>query len=114
MSTTTKKKGISSMVINRKELESEWYNFPESEAKFKIRPFPRFTMLDSIKESERMWLSFGYALQDWKNLKEENGTEFIYSEDNKKVLFDFVIDIVNFVFEKANDKYLKITEQLKN
>jgi hypothetical protein len=101
------------MIIKRKQLESEWFSYSEK-SKFLVRPFPRFTVLDKDKDSERMWMSFEYALQGWEGLEEEDGSKFEFTEENKRILFDFIVEIVNFVFEKANEKYIKISEQIKN
>lgn len=101
------------MIIKRKQLEVEEFSYSEK-SKFLIRPFPRFTVLDKDKDSERMWLSFDYALQGWSGLEEEDGSEFKYTDENKRILFDFIVEVVNFVFEKANEKYIKISESIKN
>ena len=94
------------MKISRKKITKKWFDH-KSGAKFEIRPFP-FSLFNSDVNVETRKLEtttlkdqFMHCLCDWKGLKEDDGKDFEYNDENKELLFDYEEAIRDFVFEKA-------------
>jgi hypothetical protein len=94
---------------NKVKSKGQWFDFPQdTELKLFIKPFSLFTMskLPSEQENNNMNMgdlfpSFNYCVTDWKGFVDEDGKELKCNEENKKLIFDFDQEIVNFVIDKA-------------
>jgi len=95
------------MQINTKLKDGQWFKFNET-VDLKIRSFPLENIALLSDEAFNHVQVLGmkvceYCLCDWKGLKGEDGSEFKYTEDNKKYLLNFYSDIVEFVKLSAED-----------
>ena len=105
------------MKLNLKALEKQWYTLKGedgTEVSFCIRPFP-LSKIKTIKQADikGLWMEFDYCLTDWKGI-EVVDEEFKVNKKNKQIMFDFKVDVREFVFKKAQTALDSTSEQLKN
>lgn len=105
------------ITFNKKQTESVWVDYDE-DVKFLIRPFPvsaralrpsgDFNMIDILIKQAM------YVVQDWKGIKDQNGDDVKYTDENKEMLFNFSEALIEWACvesKKLNDDVVNISEK---
>lgn len=94
-----------------KKVKAKWFELED--IKIQIKPFP-FSALDINKIDDALWQQFNYCICEWDGLVDDDDKVLKCNEENKKLIYDFVPEIREFVFEKINEYSVKIEKQSKN
>ena len=106
------------MIIRKKDISGKWYEY-EQGVEFFIKPF-KFSKLSMnfgkdenlVEELEE---SFMFCLKDWKGIIGDDGkTEFKCTDKNKQTIFDYYIDLREFVFDKIKELHGNLGKERKN
>ena len=98
------------MRINTK-VKASWHKFEDIE--LLIRPFP-FSELDIQNIDGALFQQFEYCVTEWKGLTDDEDKELKCNTANKKLVYDYVAEIREFVFERVNEASDKMGKQEKN
>ena len=92
------------IVIDRTNVDGKWFEYEDAGdgVEFKIQPFK--ASLRSIRPGDDLTSVLHkqsiYCLIGWKGIKDVNGEEVKYTEDNKKFLLDYDEDLAMWVSGK--------------
>ena len=107
------------MKINKKILSSKWFTYKAKGVNVEVhlRPFPFSNIKLSTEESgamEHLWSQFDYCVIDWKGIDGEDDKPLECTEENKLLVFDYIADIREFVWDKVAVLAKDIAKELKN
>ena len=100
------------MKINKKNTEAKWFKF-KGEVEFLIRPF-KFSVMKLDNISQGMAEQFRYCIADWKGINGEDDKPLECNDENIDYLYDYYVDIRDFVFKKQEVFKKELDKQLKN
>lgn len=108
--------------LDLEPINGKWYKYPDDEdISFHLRPFSVFSMNqlpnegDDIKPQEMLPI-FQYSVLDWKGLVDKKGKKIPCTEENKKIIFEYIPEITTFVLTKSTEMRYEILgeEEVKN
>lgn len=105
------------MKINRKNLEGKWVDW-EHGVKLLLRPFPSsegiFAPQNAKEIAEASWIRFDYCVLDWEGIEDEEGNTLECNSENKRLIFDYVEDLLSFVIVKTRQIGNEMSDELGN
>ena len=93
------------------KVKSDWYEFKD--IKLFVRPFP-FSAFDIQNIDGALFKQFEYCVTDWKGLTDEDDKALKCDSANKKLVYDYVAEIRDFVFDILNKSSEMLDKQEKN
>lgn len=107
--------------FNKKTANGRWVTLPEDkEVQVKIRPFSLFNLTKIPTENDvdfkQYWNIFNYCAVEWKGMQDNEGKDLKCDEENKKMVFDYDLDVVLFVVGEATKLRDKVIseKEIKN
>ena len=101
------------MIIRKVNTKGTWFKY-EGKVEFLIRPF-KFSKFDLKDISAGLMEQLVFSVLDWKGLLEEdNETIFKCNDKNKEYIYDYHVDLREFVFEKLKELHDSLGKDLKN
>ncbi len=104
-------------VIKKKSIVEQWVEW-KGDVRLLLRPFAFsqgiFVPTNAKEVAEAMWVQFNYCIMDWEGIEDEDGNTLECNEENKKLLFDYVEDLLDFVFHKVKEVTSDVSDELGN
>jgi len=104
------------ITFDKQNLEGKWFDY-DDEVKFHIRPFK--TSLRALRPAgntitDLFFKQAMYCLIGWEGIKDVNGEEVKFTEDNKKFIFEYSEPLIEWVCIKSkevNESIINITQK---
>jgi len=104
------------MKIDKKVLEAEWVDYKD--ARLHMRPLPvsanPYQMTGNMTIADYAWQVFDYCVIGWEGFEDDKGNELKFNADNKRLVFDVLDDISNFVMEQHTKLKDRFQDEVKN
>lgn len=95
-----------SIVIDRTNIDGKWFDYEDyNDLKFKIKPFrlSKRSIRPGDDLTSVLYKQALYCLLDWKGVKDVNGNDIKYTEENKQFLLDHCEELMTWIGIKSSE-----------